>query len=265
VALTSLGLSVVLWLAWLRSSAVPVAFDPGPLPSGTLKGVTVILDPGHGGIDPGMSASGVREADLTYRTTATLARVLRSAGATTHFTIRSAALTENGELRPPRDAAPETAPFRPLRSGREHPEDLYARADLAVRYWDRGVRPLYFVSIHYDSSGHFWRPGGHVIYDGRGGRKPPRLAAVLARRFQETGLCGQLAPRPYPRELGMLNPARNPIPESVLVECATLSDPGDRRAAMSPRWREALCNVLAHALAEVEEERRATSRAAVLR
>jgi N-acetylmuramoyl-L-alanine amidase len=127
------------------------------------------------------------------------------------------------------------------------------------------VRPLYFLSVHYDSSGLFWRPGGHVIYDGRTGKEPPRLARTIARRFGTTGLCGQLPPKPYPRELGMLNPARNPIPESVLVECATLSDPGDRQSALHPRWRQALCNVLAHALAEAERERAATSRAAALR
>jgi N-acetylmuramoyl-L-alanine amidase len=233
-----------------RLKPVPVGFDPGPLPKNSLKGVTVVIDPGHGGADPGAVERNLSEAQLTYRTAATLARVLREAGATTHFTIRSAALTEQGSLRSPRDAAPEVAPNRPLRSGREHPEDLYARGDLAARYWDRGARPICFVSVHYDVSGYLLRPGGHIIWDRRRGQTPPKLARILSRKFGETGLCGALPPRPVPRGLGMLAPGRNPVPESVLVECATLTNPDDFRAAQDPRWRQALCRVIAHSIKE---------------
>ncbi len=233
-----------------RPSPVPVAFDPGPLPPGALKGVTVIIDPGHGGADPGAVQGSLSEAQLTYRTAATLARVLREAGAQAHFTIRSVALTEKGALHAPRDAAPEVAPNRPLRSGRENPEDLYARGDLAARYWDRGSRPICFVSVHYDVSGSPLRPGGHVIWDRRRGAAPPKLARVLARKFGETRLCGALLPQPVPRGLGMLSPERNPVPESVLVECATLTNPDDFRAVQDGRWRQALCRVIAHGIYE---------------
>ena len=56
------------------------------------------------------------------------------------------------------------------------------------------------------------------------------------------------------RELGearsQLRNTKQPVPESVLVECATLTDAGDRRAALSSRWRLALCHVLSHGIAE---------------
>jgi N-acetylmuramoyl-L-alanine amidase len=236
-----------------RSEQVAVSFDPGPLPPSSLKGVTVIIDPGHGGADPGAVVDGVSEATLTYRTAATLARVLRDAGAKTHFTIRSAALTEKGQPRPPRDAAPEVAPNRPLRSAKENPEDLYARGDLAARYWDRGVRPLYFVSVHYDSRGSGIH-GGHALWDVPARSGPPsKLAHSIAARLGRAGLSGSFPPTPHTQKLGVLSPARNPVPERVLVECATLTDPDDRRAAQNPHWRQALCHVLAHGIKEVQK------------
>ncbi|MGC4047178.1 MAG: N-acetylmuramoyl-L-alanine amidase [Armatimonas sp.] len=237
----------------LKLMSTNYAFDPGPLPANSLKGVTVVIDPGHGGEDPGTIQGGVYEATLTYRTAATLARVLRAAGAKTHFTVRSAALTEKGSPHAPRDASPVTAPNRPLRSAKDNPEDIYARADLAARYWEKKARPLYFVSLHFDSRDPGIR-GGHALWDlpERSGQ-PSRLAKIIATRLGQAELNRSFPAFPQMQKLGVLSPARNPVPDRVLVECATLSDPDDRKLALDPKWRQALCHVLAHAIYETKK------------
>ncbi|MBI5078430.1 N-acetylmuramoyl-L-alanine amidase, partial [Candidatus Saganbacteria bacterium] len=54
---------------------------------GTLAGKTIILDPGHGGDDPGaLSPSGIPEKTLTLQTARAAAKLFRRAGATVYLT-----------------------------------------------------------------------------------------------------------------------------------------------------------------------------------
>jgi N-acetylmuramoyl-L-alanine amidase len=57
-----------------------------PIP-GTLKGVVIVIDPGHGGRDPGyVGRSGIMEKALTYKIALNLKKLLDAAGAKTIFT-----------------------------------------------------------------------------------------------------------------------------------------------------------------------------------
>lgn len=86
---------------------------------GTLNGITIILDPGHGGHDRGTTgARGTREKDLTMKTAEVLALKLRSAGAKVHLTR-------------------ERDTFIPLRTRAQMKSQLKADA---------------FISIHYDAN-----------------------------------------------------------------------------------------------------------------
>lgn len=63
----------------------PVKFIPAT--AGSLHGKTIILDPGHGGDDPGaFSLSGVPEKTLTLQTAQRAAKRLRQAGAAVYLT-----------------------------------------------------------------------------------------------------------------------------------------------------------------------------------
>ena len=197
--------------------------------------------------------AGVVEATLTYRTSATLARLLEERGARVVFTVRSASLTESGSLVRPRDAAPELAPGRTLQAGTANPEDVYIRADLAAREWERRTGPVLFLAIHYDASTSSGVRGSHALFDNRG-EPPSRLARNISRRIALAGLSGTFPATPVRQKLGVLWAARNPVPERTLVECATLSDPEGRADAQNPLWREAFCRLLVAAVEETAKE-----------
>jgi len=63
----------------------PIKFVPAA--AGALKGRTIVIDPGHGGDDPGaFSRDSKAEKNLTLPTAQTLATLLREAGATVYLT-----------------------------------------------------------------------------------------------------------------------------------------------------------------------------------
>lgn len=250
---------LVLLLGQCRRAPKPSPRPPVVVKPGALKGVVVVIDPGHGGADSGAIRKGVSEAKLSYRMAATLATALHTAGAEVFFTVYSRTLAyapKEGQAEPPLEA-PKDACFAVdskrvgLRHG-ESPEDLYKRAKLASTVWKqrKPKQKVFFLSLHYDAlSESRWR-GGLACYDKRR-PAPPKLALGIARRLGETGLAGQRrGGEPKPRELGVLNPVHNPIPESVLVELATISNEKDRAAASSPAWRWKVAHLLTDAIVE---------------
>ena len=249
-----------------RTSFAPAPQTPAALSSLSLKGVTVMLDPGHGGTDSGYRRPDCREDELNYRFAATLANVLRGNGATVLFTVESAALTvpliETETETPlvcPNDAhlvfnhAPVTGS-----------KDCLHRRAAAVRLPALALpiekriaaKGLYFLSIHHDAYGMRSVRGGHVLYDRRDGG-PPSLAHVLARKLSEANLArkpyaGQI-PTSDARHLGVLNPVYNVVPQRVLLEVATISNAGDREKAQSQKWRWQYARLISSAIAECEQ------------
>lgn len=226
-----------------------------------------MLDPGHGGADPGATRQAMSEAQLTYRMAATLAASLQQAGAEVIFTVHSKTLTtlpKENQPEPPLEA-PRDARFAldnkyvGIRR-QESPEDLYRRAGLAAQVWraQGAHHPVFFLSLHYDAlSASRWR-GGLICYDTRRGQPPP-LAQELANRWQKTGLGGQRrAGAPKPRELGVLNPEHNPVPESVLIELATMSNHQDLQAACTPAWRWKIVRLIREGIAATLKKNAAT-------
>lgn len=54
---------------------------PNRVPSNALAGKTIVIDPGHGGSDPGAVGNGLREKDVTLRVSLELQKKLEAAGA----------------------------------------------------------------------------------------------------------------------------------------------------------------------------------------
>ncbi len=252
----------------LARTARPVA-AVRPLPPGALAGVTVILDPGHGGEDPGASLhwgrNDVHEAALTYRTAMELADTLRAAGADVRYTVRSRMLDPRLELSPLPPALPDDAALvstdRPLRARvRRSPRQLWQRADLARQVWaqairrdPRAARDVFFLSLHFDDAGRASVRGGLVCVDRRAG-PPPAFALDIARALaahgwargeQSFGQDGMSA-----NDLGVLNPAYNPVPQKALLELATLSNMDDYLRATDPVWRAQVAQIIAQSIAD---------------
>lgn len=80
---------VAKWVVSTNESKT-VATNKQPRVSGTLQGVTIVIDPGHGGNDRGTTgARGTDEKDITLPTAELLAQKLKAAGANVQLTRES--------------------------------------------------------------------------------------------------------------------------------------------------------------------------------
>lgn len=234
--------------------------------AGPLAGVVVVLDPGHGGEDPGAVCGQTSEAALTYRTAVEAAAGLRSQGAEVVYTVRSRQLDPALALVEPPLTRPTDAVLaatgQPLRS-RHSPRPLWERAQTARTVWARRVRwdptarrNVFFVSLHYDQYGASAVSGSVVCVDRRT-RRLPALGAVLAAQMAVGSFgrgCDYQGVRGVSgHELGVLNPEQNPIPERVLLELATLSNPQDALQAGDSVWRTEMARRITQAIILVHQ------------
>lgn len=256
------------WHGACRPRALQIRARPTVQPSlpdtnRPLQGVTVILDPGHGGEDPGAVSASGREASYTYRAAAEIGAALRGQGAAVYFTVLSRTLAPAvaaGEppLEFPADArlAINNAPIRV----RHSPRGLWLRAALARRLWDADTDPdrarhVFFLSLHLDDASDPDIHGSLVCIDRR--RAPPAFGLFLARALARDGLArtertGDDTPGLSVRKLGVLNPDFNPVPQSALLEMTTLSNFDDALRAADPQWRAQMAARIAEAILSVK-------------
>lgn len=188
-------------LAAPRRGAAPPASDR------PLLGRTIVLDPGHGGIDGGCSAAGYLEKDLVLAVGLQLTQHLRDAGA-------RVGLTRNLDME-----------LGHMTGG----SDDRHRRDLATRVGvSRRLGPDLFVSLHTDAS-RATSAGGALVFF-----KPDRPDSRQAARRILSEL-RRLVPGPNNAALpGNLYVLRTNPYSAVLIELGFLTSPSDRALLTSP-------------------------------
>lgn len=264
-----LGFVGFLTLAGLRHSPprhsprTAVAAQTG----GPLSGVVVVLDPGHGGVDPGTTAGPLSEAALSYRMAAELAASLKAQGADVAFTVRSHCLDPALALSEPPIERPTDAVLAATGKAltlRHSPRPLWQRAETAGAIWagrvhtdPHAARDVFFLSLHFDQFSTDTVHGGVVCVDRRC-NPVPSLARALAMQMTQDNLCRTgdfhgirgLAGR----KLGVLDPKYNPVPEKALLEIATLSNPANAIEAGDVSWRGELTRRIILAITQTHQQ-----------
>lgn len=194
-----------------------------------LAGKTILLDPGHGGSDPGASGpAGVREKDVNFGVAQKVEKILKDAGA-------KVIMTRNSD----RDV------YGPNASDRQ---ELQARVDVALK-----SRADAFVSIHSNS---FTSPSAHgtqTFY-----YEKTKYDRMLAQQLQ-AGLVshGGLANRGA-TEANFYVVKRAPMP-AALVELAFISNPEEERLLGSydfqQKLAEGICEGLSNYFAQAAKEK----------
>lgn len=239
---------------------------PEVVGSGVVK---VVLDPGHGGIDPGAVADGLREADLVL----TFARELQEALIRTgRFSV---SLTRNEDIFVPLDQRITKARLADadifvslhadaLAEGRASGATVYtlsetASDEAAAVLAERHNRVDLLAGVDLTNQDDLV---AGVLMDISRLDTAPRskaLASAIVQGIKESG--GTLHKRPL--QSAGFSVLRAPDIPSVLIELGYLSSETDRRKLVSAEWRQDMAQGIARALETwVDED---TARGALVR
>lgn len=222
-ALLALGISAI-GLAVTGHPAAPSLPAEAPAEQ-PLSGLTVALDPGHGGYDGGARAhdSGVWEKELTLQIALAVEKELCAQGARVVLTRREdVCLSEGDTVTRARKRA-----------------DLQARRDLAEA---EGADVL--LSIHLNEYRSRSESGPQVFY-----QRGADAGRLLAGAMQEA-LIAALKPAKERKALpGDYYVLRGKLP-SVLVECGFLSNAGEERLLLSEDYQRQIAAAVAQGLAQ---------------
>lgn len=187
--------------------ATPAPLAPNrPLPQ-IVRG-TVVIDPGHGGKDPGAQIPGINEKTINLAVSRTIAKKLSERGVTVILTRNSDVYIELGD--------------RPVPG---------ARADL-------------FVSIHADSNPSSAKVGHSVLLPRSGNPRATQAGRYIDRRMTAAG-SPTYALKTDPRGLLVLREARCP---AVLVELGYLTNRTEAMRLASPQYQDQLATGIANGI-----------------
>ena len=188
-----------LFLAHRRGAEEPAT------PAAGLAGRIIVVDPGHGGRDPGAMAGGVSEKDVVLDIALILRDLLREAGAAVVM-VREADVDLSQPIH-----------------GRKKITDLMARVEIV-----RQTSPDLYVSIHANIIGSSrWR-GAQVFYNAKDDRNRVLAAHIQAELSEVYGV-----PRGVARDRRQYILKQVEVP-AVCVEAGFLSNAADRRMLQTP-------------------------------
>ncbi|MBQ7867700.1 MAG: N-acetylmuramoyl-L-alanine amidase [Clostridia bacterium] len=196
------------------------AVEPADAQGGALSGMTIAVDPGHGGYDGGARArdSGRWEKELTLEIALTVEQALEARGARVVLTRREDVCLSDGD----------TATKARKRA------DLQRRLDIA----DEAGADV-FLSIHLNEYRDRAESGPQVFYQ-KGGDAGRLLAGVL-----QQALIDGLDPQKQRRAMaGDYYVLRGKLP-SALVECGFLSNAREEKLLMDAAYQNRIAQAVA--------------------
>jgi len=180
-----------------------------PAPAGPLGGKMVVVDPGHGGRDPGTVSGKVYEKDINLQVALAIKKTLEGSGA-------RVVLTREGD-------------YSPDYSGGSVRRDLEKRLETARRH-----RAHIFLSIHTNSFRGIVDGGPEVFYN-PGSVKGRLLAECIQKELLSIPGVGRRSSRPSQ----CLVLGDNSIP-SALVELGFISSPDEKRKLLDRGYQSLL-------------------------
>ena len=204
-------------LTWavLAALLLGMCFGCAAVGAADAGGFTVVLDAGHGGVDPGVAAGGVRESDINLLLVKELRRLFADAGFRVVLTRKNA-----GGLY-------------------GLPTPGFKRRDMAERRRIiREAAPDLVISVHQNSFPAQPSRSGAQVYYKKGDAAASRLAACIAAPLSRAcgGRCAALVGDYY-----ILNCSAFP---SVIVECGFLSNAAERKKLCSAAYRRTLARAV---------------------
>lgn len=189
-----------------------MAMSPRTVVTGSVPTPLIVLDPGHGGRDPGAVAPGLTEKRITLAVAEDLGPFLRQQGFRVFY-------TRTGDVH----------------LGPTVPADLNERVRLA-----NTLAAALFVSIHVNTepSGQVWGP---IVYYVPESAESRRLASAITDTLR--GIGPYHAPRPINQ--WVLRYTHMP---AVNVEIGFLSNPSDRYRLAQPAFQIALARAVAQGI-----------------
>lgn len=206
---------------WKTPGHLPERYTPRPLPtprvaprertatSRTLAGLRVLIDPGHGGKDPGALGDPLNEKAVNLLVARRLKRELQARGARVSMTRQDDRFIE-----------------------------LDARARMAER-----MRVDYFVSIHADAAPNNSQARGPTIFIARGASRTSRnVATAIDRELRSAGFPSRgVRERGFRVLVGHSRPA-------ALVECGFLTNRAEAKLLSTPRYQAEISVAIARGI-----------------
>lgn len=187
---------------------------------------TVILDPGHGGMDGGAQANGVSEKQVNLAIALDLKELLSAMGFRVIMTREDDRSIHDPQL---------------TQVGRQKRSDLHNR----LKLMQQNPQAI-FVSIHQNKFEESWCSGAQIFYSPNH-PDSQKLAALMQRSFSALQPDNQRQIKEAGNNLFLLYEGQNP---AVMAECGFLSNP-DEAAALSDRdYQKKVAFVLMQAILE---------------
>ncbi len=212
--------------AWRKNDTISPAAEASAAPPGPLAGLTILVDPGHGGYDGGARCgdSGVWEKEINLAVAREVEKALTARGASVILTRR-----EDADL---------CGPDRPANLTKKR-QDMLARIALAQEN-----RVDMVLSVHMNQYRDRSESGPQVFY--RANCAPGRL---LAGCLQEA-LIRELQPKKQRTAMaGDYFILQLEVP-SALIECGFISNPAEEKLLLDPAYQARIGEAVAEGVGE---------------